>query len=102
MMGNRLLQVGSDKGLDDDSSRDVLFAQDLLFQERFDPIVYNERTDLVSAQESHFAGGSTESYAHPIAIGISRHHEFGSGAIGLFDGQFQGFGILRVWRFDRW
>ena len=50
MFGNRFLQIGCDKRLDDDSARGVLFRQNSKLEKFFRPVVRHQRSNLITAK----------------------------------------------------
>ena len=98
--GDGALEVGGDKGFNQDAAAGVFGGDDALFEQFGDPVIGHQGADLVPGEQLEVARAGPDGNAHPVAVRVGGDHQVRVLAFGECDGHGERLGVFRVGRLD--
>src|SRR5215468_8890582 len=101
-LGDDFLEIRSHKGLKDNSAILILIIQQTLCLERFRPVVSQQRADLVTSEQLHPSGPTSDCHSDAVTIRIGAYDEICLLCLGQSYGHGESLSVFGIRRRDRW
>ena len=101
MVGDRFLQIGRDKSLDDHAAIRVRLIQNAAIEKCFRSIPGHERSDLITGEQFHFTRTIAHRDTHSVVVRIGCDDKIGIGFLCQLNAETKCLGIFRIRRLHR-